>query len=164
MNKKSCLLVSLFLFINLFHISCSQSTGAIVQVYRGDISGLSGFAVHTWLATKKKNEDSYTIYEVLSLPQSQDGSFVRIEKQNIPNKSSSGNKSEILVSLKGDLIESIIDKIHQAAITYPYADEYEIFGPNSNTFIAWIACKVPELNLTLPEQAIGKNYIINCED
>jgi len=38
-----------------------------------------------------------------------------------------------------------------------------MFGPNSNTFTAWMACKVPELNLKLSDPAIGKNYLKNCK-
>ena len=32
-------------------------------------------------------------------------------------------------------------------------------GPNSNTFTAWIARAVPELELNLPSTAIGKDYL-----
>ena len=32
-------------------------------------------------------------------------------------------------------------------------------GPNSNTFMAWIARRVPELGLDLPSTAIGKDYL-----
>jgi hypothetical protein len=32
-------------------------------------------------------------------------------------------------------------------------------GPNSNTFTAWIARAVPELEIDLPATAIGKDYL-----
>ena len=32
-------------------------------------------------------------------------------------------------------------------------------GPNSNTFIAWLARQLPELRLELPALAIGKDYL-----
>ena len=32
-------------------------------------------------------------------------------------------------------------------------------GPNSNTFVAWVAREVPELGLDLPPTAIGKDYL-----
>jgi hypothetical protein len=32
-------------------------------------------------------------------------------------------------------------------------------GPNSNTFVAWIARSVPELEVDLPATAIGKDYL-----
>ena len=43
---------------------------------------------------------------------------------------------------------------------YPYADGYVTWpGPNSNTFVAWIGREVPELGLTLPPTAIGKDFL-----
>ena len=43
---------------------------------------------------------------------------------------------------------------------YPYANTYSLWpGPNSNTFTAWIARAVPELETDLPATAIGKDYI-----
>ena len=32
-------------------------------------------------------------------------------------------------------------------------------GPNSNTFVAWLGREVPELRLTLPSTAIGKDFL-----
>ncbi|MDP6646672.1 MAG: DUF3750 domain-containing protein, partial [Rhodospirillales bacterium] len=41
-----------------------------------------------------------------------------------------------------------------------YAGEYTLWpGPNSNTFTAFIARQVQELNLDLPPTAIGKDYL-----
>ncbi len=43
---------------------------------------------------------------------------------------------------------------------YPYAKTYTLWpGPNSNTFVAWIARAVPELEVDLPATAIGKDYL-----
>ena len=43
---------------------------------------------------------------------------------------------------------------------YPYANTYTLWpGPNSNTFVAWIARAVPDLEVDLPATAIGKDYI-----
>jgi hypothetical protein len=37
---------------------------------------------------------------------------------------------------------------------------YKAFpGPNSNTFTAWIAAQVPELEVDLPFSAIGRGYV-----
>jgi hypothetical protein len=37
---------------------------------------------------------------------------------------------------------------------------YKAFpGPNSNTFTAWIAEQVPELEVDLPFSAIGRGYV-----
>jgi hypothetical protein len=54
----------------------------------------------------------------------------------------------------------LIERIDKAARAYPYGGEYRAWpGPNSNTFTAWIARAVPELEVDLPATAIGKDYL-----
>lgn len=56
----------------------------------------------------------------------------------------------------------LVDAIHEAALSYPYASEYVMYpGPNSNSFTAWVALEVPELDLDLPTKAIGKSWMID---
>ena len=138
---------------------------AIVQVYAAKVYGWRGhFADHTWISTKKANADSYTVYQVIGWRKLSPkfNSVVRIE-EDLPDRLWFGNKPKILIELRGDSAKPIIDKIHTAATQYPYPDEYDILGPNSNTFTQWISCRIPELNLKLPFRAIGKNYLKNCE-
>ena len=138
---------------------------AIVQVYAAPLWGLRGLvADHTWISTKPKKGTSYTVYEVIGwrLTKGYD-SVLRIEK-DIPDRLWFGNKPRILIDLRGEKAGQLIDKIHIAASQYPYKNEYSMaFGPNSNTFIAWVACKVPELHLKLSRRAIGKSYLKNCQ-
>ena len=55
---------------------------------------------------------------------------------------------------------SNIDAVDQAAQAYPWKTTYRVFpGPNSNTFVAWVARQVPELELDLPFSAIGSGYV-----
>ncbi|MCL4744297.1 MAG: DUF3750 domain-containing protein [Burkholderiaceae bacterium] len=43
---------------------------------------------------------------------------------------------------------------------YPYSDRYSAWpGPNSNTFTAFVARRVPELMVDLPPTAIGKDFL-----
>ncbi len=54
----------------------------------------------------------------------------------------------------------MIDEINKAAHAYPWKTTYSVFpGPSSNTFTAWIAKQVPELELSLPFTAIGSGYV-----
>jgi hypothetical protein len=47
-----------------------------------------------------------------------------------------------------------------AVATYAYPDSYNAWpGPNSNTFTAHIGREIPELRLTLPPLAVGKDYL-----
>ena len=56
--------------------------------------------------------------------------------------------------------DAIIDKIRAAVASYPYRNAYRAWpGPNSNTFIAYVARQVPELGLGLPANAIGKDFL-----
>jgi Protein of unknown function (DUF3750) len=49
--------------------------------------------------------------------------------------------------------------VDSAAQAYLWPRTYKAFpGPNSNTFTAWVARRVPELDLQLPFSAIGSGY------
>src|SRR5260221_12913729 len=51
-------------------------------------------------------------------------------------------------------------RMARRARDYPYPATYTLWpGPNSNTFTAWIARAVPELQVDLPATAVGKDYI-----
>ena len=141
------------------------SQEAVIQAYAAPLWGLRGLvADHTWVSTKLKGASSYTVYEVIGWRMAQGyDSVLRMEK-DIPDRLWFGKKPRVLIDLRGEKAEQIIEKIHAAASRYPYKNEYSmVFGPNSNTFTAWISCEVPELNLKLSHRAIGKGYLKNCQ-
>lgn len=133
---------------------------AIVQVYGASAWGWRGwFAIHTWIATKSANADVYTVYEVIGWRQRRGLSVVRIEK-DLPDRYWYGERPRLLKEHRGAEAERLIPAIDKAARSYPWPDTYTAFpGPNSNTFIAWIAQKVPGLDLDLPFSAIGSGYV-----
>ena len=54
----------------------------------------------------------------------------------------------------------MIERIEAAVAAYPWSHQYRLWpGPNSNTFVAYVAREVPELGLDLPPTAIGKDYL-----
>ena len=68
----------------------------------------------------------------------------------------------LLADLRGDEVDTVIDRIEAVIDAYPYQHEYKTWpGPNSNTFTAFVARRVPELRLDLPPTAIGKDYLGN---
>jgi len=72
------------------------------------------------------------------------------------------NYPDLLVDLRGDGVESIIDKVEAAVDAYPYASAYRTWpGPNSNTFTVFVGRQVPELGVYLPPTAVGKDYLAN---
>jgi hypothetical protein len=135
---------------------------AIVQVYAARALNWRGiFGVHTWIATKPENANVYSVHHVIgwrlyrNLP-------VVVSAPGVPDGRWFGNEPELLADIRGAEAASAIPKIYEAVSTYPYHNQYNLWpGPNSNTFVAYIARHVPELKLDLPASAIGKDYPIN---
>lgn len=139
--------------------SATTTKEAVIQVYGASTWGWRGwFAIHTWIATKKTGEPSYTVYEVIGWRQRRGLPVMRIEK-DIPDRYWFGERPRLLKELRGNGVDQLIFDVDQAANSYPWPATYEAFpGPNSNTFTAWISRKVPGLGLELPFSAIGSGY------
>ncbi len=137
---------------------------AVLQVYGASAWGWRGwFAIHTWIAAKRTGEPTYTVYEVIGWRQRGGLPVVRIEK-DLPDRYWYGERPRLLKEHRGAGAERLIDEVDKAARSYPWPEKYEAFpGPNSNTFIAWIAKTVPELGLDLPFSAIGSGYVSRVE-
>lgn len=134
---------------------------AVVQVYAGrTFSWRGAFAVHTWLAAKPAGAERYTRYEVIGWRAFRGGSAVSISDGGAPDAEWYGQTPMLLRDVRGAAAEAVIAKLPAAAASYPYATYYRSWpGPNSNTFIAHLGRRIPELELTLPSLAIGKDYL-----
>jgi len=132
---------------------------AVLHVYGADTWGWRGwFAIHTWIAAKRIGETDYTVYDVVGWRGSYGAQVMGIT-QDIPDGYWYGEKPRLLKAHRGAGVEELIDKVDKAARAYPWQQTYKAFpGPNSNTFTAWIARQVPELELDLPFSAIGSGY------
>lgn len=133
---------------------------AVVQVYGARTMGAKGaFGVHTWVATKAANAEEWTVYEVIGWRLRHSSSAVVI-RQRPPDGRWFGAEPELYADRRGADVDKLIERIEQAVRDYPYAAQYRVWpGPNSNTFTAWIARAVPELEIDLPPTAIGKDYL-----
>lgn len=133
---------------------------AVIQVYSAPaFNWRKIFSVHTWLAVKPKGATQYRVYQVVGwrlfagLP-------ALMDEKDLPDRYWYNEKPKIILDLRGEAAEKLIPKITQAAATYPYPNDYEMWpGPNSNTFIAYIGRQVPELGLAMPANAVGKDYL-----
>ena len=132
----------------------------VVQVYAARAFSWRGtFAVHPWIAVKKKNAESYKVYQIIGW-RARRGLSSLVIHYDEPDRRWFNAEPEILVDIQGPEASVLIDKIDEAAKRYPFANEYTLFpGPNSNTFVAWIGRQIPELQLDLPPTAIGKDYL-----
>lgn len=137
----------------------SVTKEAVLQIYGASTWGWRGwFAIHTWIATKPTNADAYTVYEVIGWRQRRGLPVVRIEK-DLPDRYWYGERPRLIKDVRGKNTDKLITAVDKAAREYPWPDTYKAFpGPNSNTFTAWIAHQVPELDLDLPFSAIGSGY------
>jgi hypothetical protein len=134
-------------------------TEPVVQVWGARTRGAKGiFGVHTWVAVKPRGVADYTVYEVIGWRLRWSDTAVVI-RNRAPNQWF-GAEGELYAEKRGAGVEELIQRIDKAAREYPYAQTYTVWpGPNSNTFTAWIARAVPELEVDLPATAIGKDYL-----
>ncbi len=133
---------------------------AVLQIYGADAWGWRGwFAIHTWIAAKRTGDDAYTVFDVIGW-RGRNGQPVMRITQDAPDRYWYGEKPRIIKEYRGAGVDRLINAVEQAAHDYPWKATYKVFpGPNSNTFTAWIAKRVPELELNLPLSAIGKSYV-----
>ena len=138
----------------------SEVSEAIAQVYAARTWGARGaVSVHTWISVKPSNATAYTVYQIIGWRLRYGNSALSI-RENIPDRIWYGNKPWLLADIRGEYVDAVIEKIHQAAMEYPYPNEYRLWpGPNSNSFTAWVLRRVPELRADLPPTAIGKDWL-----
>tara|TARA_B100000676_G_C18065615_1_gene840775 strand:+ start:494 stop:1036 length:543 start_codon:yes stop_codon:yes gene_type:complete len=135
---------------------------AVVQVYGADVRGFRGFfAIHTWVATKARDAETYTIYQVIGWHLRRHGTVLSITEGR-PDRPWFRSPPKLLFERRGGDAAELVSAIHEAALSYPHQNEYTMWpGPNSNSFTAWIGLRVPELGLQLPAKAIGKSWMQN---
>jgi hypothetical protein len=133
---------------------------AVIQVYSARTFNWRGiFAVHTWIAIKPQNAKSYTVYQVIGWLLFRNLPPLSIH-EDIPDRYWFDQKPQIILDIRGKVAEDLIPQIVTAAAAYPYPNEYRYWpGPNSNTFTAFIGHQVPALQLALPSNAVGKDYL-----
>ncbi len=139
-------------------IASAQSTQqAVISVYTARTGRWKGiFAVHSWIVMKRKSENKWHRYEVVGW-----GTPYR-HNAYAPDAFWYGNAPELVGQVVGSKAEQLIDKVETAIAAYPHTNrgDYNVWpGPNSNTFVANILRKVPELDISLPPTAIGKDFI-----
>lgn len=134
---------------------------AVVQVYASRAFSWRGaFSDHTWLAAKPAGADRYTRYEVIGWYGGGGRSVISLSDGRAPDGEWFGAAPRLIRDVRGSEAEAIIAKLPHAVGTYPYGNTYHAWpGPNSNTFVAHLGREIPELHLTLPSTAIGKDFL-----
>ncbi len=132
----------------------------VIQVYAARAVSWRGvFSVHTWIIVKPAGGARYSRYEVLGFGVANGAPSVRIDRTG-PDNYWFGARPVVVLDRRGPDLDPVIDEIRQAVANYPYPHEYRAWpGPNSNTFTAYVARRVPELRLALPANAVGKDFL-----
>jgi hypothetical protein len=129
---------------------------ARVLVMSGRSGGLKGVvAVHSWIVFKRQNARVWTRYDVVGW-----GNPVRLNNW-APDGRWFGTLPTVIADIRGAEAERLLPKIEAAVKDYQYANagDYRIWpGPNSNTFVATVLRAVPELGITMPPTAIGRDF------
>ena len=129
---------------------------ARVIVFTGKAGAWKGiFAVHSWIVLKEKGARGWTRYDVVGW-----GSPVRVNNWPVDGRWY-GSAPAALADISGAQAEELIPKIKAAVAAYAYRHDgdYRIWpGPNSNSFTAAILRAVPELGVSLPPNAVGRDF------
>jgi hypothetical protein len=134
----------------------SADRAARFLVFTGRTGRWKGiFAVHSWVVFKPENATSWSRYDVVGW-----GQPVR-NNGWAPDARWFGDPPRVLVDVRGPLAATLIPKVEAAIAEYSFNSfgGYRIWpGPNSNTFTATVLRAVPELETTLPSNAVGKDF------
>jgi hypothetical protein len=129
---------------------------AVVHVIAARVGRWRGiFAHHSWIVVKPARAPRYIRYDVVGW-----GNPVRTDHREADGRWY-GNEPILILSLRGQSAEAAIPAIRAAVAGYPYAKlgTYKAWpGPNSNTFVAYLASQVPELAPALLPTALGKDF------
>jgi hypothetical protein len=136
--------------------AASAHPEARILVFTGRTGGWKGVvAVHSWIVFKGENARAWTRYDVVGW-----GNPVRRNGWD-PDGRWYGNQPTVLADVSGAQATALIPRVEQAVKSYQYANagDYRIWpGPNSNTFVATMLRAMPELGVTMPPNAIGRDF------
>lgn len=134
---------------------------AMVQVYGArTVRWRGAFGIHPWIAVKRSGASEWTTYQMIGWRSLRGGEGVVASSTYAPDRRWYGAQPMLLMQRRGPGVDTLIDHIEEAVRGYPWSRTYRLWpGPNSNTFVAWIARQVPALGLDLPSTAIGKDYL-----
>lgn len=133
---------------------------AVIQVFAAPAVSWRGiFAVHTWIAVKPTGASRFTRYEVVGFGVANGAPAVRVDRMG-PDNYWFGARPQVLLDRRGPGVNDLIEQVRAAVASYPYPNTYRAWpGPNSNTFLAYIARQVPGLAIHLPSNAVGKDFL-----
>ena len=114
------------------------------------------FAEHTAIVMKRAGDAEWSRYDVV-------GWGTPVRRNAYPADALwYSNRPYVVASYSGEEAEKLIGPIESAIARYPYGErgDYRVWpGPNSNTFVAWVARQAPGFAVEMPPTAIGKDWL-----
>ena len=136
--------------------AASDFKPARVIVFTGTAGAWKGvFSVHSWIVLKHENETRWRRYDLVGW-----GEPVRLNNWPVDGRWY-GNVPVAIADISGADAEKLIPRVEAAVAAYQFAraGDYRIWpGPNSNSFVATILRAVPELAVSLPPNAVGRDF------
>lgn len=133
-----------------------EKSDAGIYVLSARTGGLKGaFSTHSWIVLKAPGKTNYDRYDVVGW-----GTPVRKNAYDADGHWYS-NRPEINHKITGQKAADIIPKIEQAVANYPWNQRGDYVtwpGPNSNTFVASILRDIPDLAVSTPHTAVGRDF------
>jgi len=114
------------------------------------------FAEHTAIVMKRAGDAEWSRYDVV-------GWGTPVRRNAYPADALwYSNRPYVVASYAGEEAEKLIGPIERAIARYPWSvrGDYLVWpGPNSNTFVAWVARQTPGFSVEMPPTAIGKDWL-----
>ncbi|MCB1418109.1 MAG: DUF3750 domain-containing protein [Notoacmeibacter sp.] len=127
-----------------------------ILVLAARTGGLKGaLSVHSWIVIKRPGQTTYERYDKVGW-----GQPVRRNAYDADGYWYS-NKPWIVGSVSSETARELLPEVDAAIAAYPNNRRggYTIWpGPNSNSFVAHVLTAVPDLAITLPPTAVGRDY------
>lgn len=133
---------------------------AFVRLYGNEISPIQLIAIHVSFVIKPAGSTGLQMWE---LQPAEDGPFGHVRFTDMPDQARPDyfNRAFVIAEVFDDQAQSIADFIQSQSPLYPCRFAYEVFGPNSNTYIEWVLQQTG-WNVALSGRAIGKDATVNC--
>ncbi|MDB5572017.1 MAG: hypothetical protein JWN93_3200 [Hyphomicrobiales bacterium] len=133
----------------------SSHPSALVRIYAAPTVRWRGiFSVHSWIVLKDAG-GAYERYDLTAW-----GDPIRVNSF-APDGRWFGRAPELVYGADGAQAEALIPRLRAAIEAYAFQKQGDYVawpGPNSNTFVAAVMAAAPEMQATLPPNAVGKDY------
>lgn len=135
-----------------------------VLVYASPCIFPVSFASHTWFVVLK--EGVVTRWEVLHTKNACKTSWNYLHKDALPPLSGMWVfpylralhwPGTLIAHIEGSKAKEVCEFLEETPRSYPFMSTYHLWGPNSNSFTAWVLRRCKELQVPLPWNAFGKD-------